>query len=150
RADPHLGDAQPFDQDGAHELIRIPSRQLVREANDRDGVDAAAVERLETLVLRHQQRRRLVGPHHPRWMRVEGHRHRGAAMLGGAATDALDDLEMSAMKAVEVAEGEHGMDQPRGWRVVWKVKNLHAYATSTSMSSTRPSYASCTPSGSRA
>jgi len=47
-------------------------------------------------------------------------------MLGGAAPHALDDLEMSAVKAVEVSEGEDGMREPRRARVVWKVKDLHA------------------------
>jgi hypothetical protein len=46
-------------------------------------------------------------------------------MFGGTAPDALDDLEMSAVKAVEVAEGKHGMHEPRGARIVWKVKNFH-------------------------
>ena len=62
-------------------------------------------------------------------MRIEGHRHRRAAMLGGAAPDALDDLEMSAVKAVEVAEREHGMHEPRRARVIWKMQNLHAATT---------------------
>src|ERR1051325_6763562 len=83
-------------------------------------------------------------------MRIERHRHGRAAMLGGAAPHALDDLEMSAVETVEVAEREDGMHEPRRRRVVWKVKNLHAYAISTSMSNTRPSYASSMPSGSRA
>jgi len=59
-------------------------------------------------------------------MRVEGHRHGRPAVLGGAAPHAVDDLEMSAVKAVEVSEGEHGMREPRRARIVWKVKNLHA------------------------
>ena len=46
-------------------------------------------------------------------------------MFGGAAPDALDDLEMSAVKAVEVAEREHGMHKPRRARVVWKMQDLH-------------------------
>src|SRR6185436_13603190 len=84
-------------------------------------------------------------------MRIEGHGHRGAAMLGCAAPHAFDDLEVAAVKAVEVAEREHGMHEPRRPRVVGKVKYFHAgYEASTSMSSTRPSYASSTPAGRRA
>ena len=71
------------------------------------------MQRLEPLRLRHQQRRRLVRPDDARRMRVEGHRHRRAAMLGGAALHALDDLEMPAVQAVEVAERQHRMHQPR-------------------------------------
>jgi outer membrane protein OmpA-like peptidoglycan-associated protein len=37
-------------------------------------------------------------------VRIERHRHRRAAVLGRAAPHALDDLEMAAMEAVEVAE----------------------------------------------
>ena len=62
-------------------------------------------------------------------MRVEGHRHRRAAMFGGAAPDALDDLEVAAVKAVEVAERQHGMHEPRRPRVVRKVEDLHAATT---------------------
>ena len=46
-------------------------------------------------------------------------------MLGGAAPDALDNLEMSAVKAVEIAEREHGMHEPRRPRIIWKMQDLH-------------------------
>ena len=75
----------------------------------------------------------------------------GAAVLDGAALHALDDLEMSAMQAVEVAEREHRMHEPGRPRIVGKVQDLHAgYDASTMASSTRPSYASSTPAGRRA
>ena len=84
-------------------------------------------------------------------MRIERHRHRRAAVLDGAALHALDDLEMSAMQAVEVAEREHRMHEPGRPRIIGKVQDLHAgYDASTAASSTRPSYASSTPAGRRA
>ena len=47
-------------------------------------------------------------------------------MLGGAAPDALDDLEMAAVQAVEIAERQHRMHQPRRPRVVREVDGLHS------------------------
>ena len=106
----------------------------------------ALAERVDPLLLRHQQRRRLVGADDLRRVRIEGHRHGDAAVLDGAALHALDDLEMSAVQAVEVAEREHGMHEPRRPRIVGKMQDLHAgYDASTRASSTRPSYASSTP-----
>jgi hypothetical protein len=58
-------------------------------------------------------------------MRIEGHGHRRAAVFGGPAPDALDDLEMSAVEAVEISEGKHGMHEPWRARIVWKVKDFH-------------------------
>ena len=46
-------------------------------------------------------------------------------MFGGATADTLDDLEMPAVKAIEVAEGKHGMHEPGRTRVVRKVEHLH-------------------------
>ena len=40
RADPHLRDVQPLDEHRAHERLRVPLRQLVREPHDRRAVDA--------------------------------------------------------------------------------------------------------------
>src|SRR5262245_13986450 len=84
-------------------------------------------------------------------MGVERHRHRGATVLECTAPHPLDDLEMSAMQAVEVAEREHRMHQPGRPRIIGKVQDVHAgYDASTMASSTRPSYASSTPAGRRA
>ena len=41
-ADPDLRHAQPVDEHGAHERLRVPLRQLAREADDRHAVDAGA------------------------------------------------------------------------------------------------------------
>ena len=46
--------------------------------------------------------------------------------FGGAASDALDDLEMPAVEAVEIAEGQHRMHQPRRPRVVREVDGFHS------------------------
>ena len=84
------------------------------------------MQRLEALRLGHQQRGRLVRPDDARGMRVEGHRHRRAAVFGGAAFHAIDDLLMSAVQAVEVAEGQDRVDEPRGPGVVGEVNGLHS------------------------
>ena len=82
RADPHFRDAQPLREHRAHERLGVPLRQLVGEPHHRHARDPGPVQRLEPLRLGHQQRRRLVGPHDPRRMRIERHRHRRAAVLG--------------------------------------------------------------------
>src|SRR5688572_14886446 len=120
-ADPHFRYTQPFDEHGTDECFGIPLRQLASEADYRHAVDPGAVERGDALLFGHQQRRRFVGTDDLRWMRVKGHRHGDAAMLDGAALHALDDLEMSAVQAVEVTEREHGMHEPRWSRVVRKM-----------------------------
>ena len=58
-------------------------------------------------------------------MRIEGQHHAGAAALGGAALDALDDLDVAAMQAVEVAERQHRLMPARAARIVGKVDDLH-------------------------
>jgi hypothetical protein len=63
-------------------------------------------------------------------MRIERHRHGHAAMLDGAALHAFDNLEMSAVEAVEVAEREHGMHEPGRPRIVGKMQDLHLELTS--------------------
>ena len=82
-----------------------------------------AAERLELLIRRHQQRRRLVGPEHARRMRIEGHRRGRAAALAGAPPHAIDDLHVAAVQPVEVAEREHRL-VPARRRVVRKVGGL--------------------------
>ena len=92
-------------------------------------------------------------------MRVEGHRHGRRAALARHATDALDDLHVAAMQAVEVAERQHGVQPARRARVLWEMDDVHATRgrarpgssiTSNLKLTDRPSYASWTFSGSAA
>ena len=128
-ADPDFRHVQPFDQHRAHERVRIPARQLAGEANHGDAVDPRLAERGNPLIFCHQERRRLVGAYHLRRMRIERHRHGDAAMLDGAALHALDDLEVSAVQAVEVAERQHRMHEPGRPRIVGKMQDLHQATT---------------------
>ena len=130
-------DVQPLDEHGPHERFRIPLRQLRRESDDGHAVHAGARERLELLLVRHQQRRRLVGPHDLRGMRIERHRDGRRPTLFGAAPHPLDDLQMTAVHAVEIPEGEHRLVPPRGPWIIWIVDDLHH----RSISKVRPSYA---------
>jgi hypothetical protein len=82
-------------------------------------------DRLELLRLRHQKRRRLVGPDHARRMGIEGHDHGGRAALVGDALHAIENLAVSAMQAVEVAEREHRMDPPRRTGVLREMNDVH-------------------------
>ncbi len=83
------------------------------------------VERLDLLLLGHQQRRRLVGPQHSRRMGIERHRGRRSAALSGPAPHAVDDLHVPAMEAVEVPQRQHRV-VPAKRRVVGKVGNQHS------------------------
>ena len=143
RAHPHLRDVQPLDEHRAHERFRIPSRQLRCESDDGDAVHAAARQGLELLLVRHQQRRRLVGTDDLRRMRIERHRHRRRAALFGAPAHALDDFQVTAVHAVEIAEREHRLMPPRRPWIVRIVNDLHQ----RSISKVRPSYANCTAGG---
>ena len=68
-----------------------------------------ALERLELLIERHQQRRRLVGPQHARRMRIEDHRHRRAVPLAGLPAHLVDELLVAAVQPVEIAERDDRM-----------------------------------------
>ena len=103
-------------------VLGLPLRHLAREADHGGALHAGARQRVELLRLGHQQRRRLVGPQDARRVRIERQHHAGAAAFGGAALDALDDLDVAAMQAVEVAEREHrrsprarAADRPGKW-----------------------------------
>ena len=96
------------------------------EADDRDALHARAREGLDLLIRRHQERRRLVGPQHARRMRVEGHRRGRAGALPGPPADAVDDLHVSAVQPVEVAEREHRI-VPARRRVVGKMGGLQSF-----------------------
>ena len=126
RSNPHLRDPQPVHQHRPDERFRVPFRQLAREPHDCHAADARAMKRLEPLRFGHEQLRCLVRPQDARRMRIEGHRHRRAAMLGSTTPDALDDLEVTAMQAVEIAERQNRMHQPRRPGVVREVDGLHS------------------------
>ena len=82
-----------------------PSMPALRSASTRCGVG-------------HQQRRRLVGPDDARRVRIEGHHDRRRALLAGLAADALDDLLVAAVQAVEVAERDDRPAPVRRARIV--------------------------------
>ena len=126
---PHLGDAQPVDQHRPHERLGIPAGQVRREADDRDAIDAGALERLELLRLGHEQRRRLVGPDDARRVRVEGHHDRRGVPLIRNARKAIEDLAVAAVQAVEVAERQHRLHPAHRPRIVGEVNDVHELRT---------------------
>ena len=100
-AHPDLGDMQPVDEHRFDERFGRPLRHRRRESHHRDALQARAFERLDLLVERHQQRRRLVGPQHARRMRIENQRDGRARALGRLAAHALQQFHVAAMDAVE-------------------------------------------------
>ena len=125
-ADADLRHLQPFDEHRPDEPLRIPLRELRREAHDGGGIHAGRGEGIELLGLRHQQRRRLVGTHDARRMRIEGQGGRGGVALVGAAPHLLDDPGVPAVHAVEVAEREDRLLPAGGPWVVRIVNDIHA------------------------
>ena len=76
---------------------------------------------VELLLGCHQQARRLVGTNHARRVGLKGHHDRRGAALDSDALEPLEDLAMAAMHAVEVAEGQNGLDPALRPLVVGKV-----------------------------
>ena len=81
--------------------------------------------------------RRLVGPDDLRRMRIERHRHGRRPTLFGAPPHALDDFQVTAVHAVEIAEREDRLMPPRRPWIIRIVNDLHQ----RSISKVRPSYA---------
>src|SRR5262249_23664366 len=109
RADPDLRHTEPLDEHPPYERLRVPLRQLVREADDRRALDAGVFERFELLRGRHDERRRLVGTDDTRRVRIERHHDGGRPAFAGDPAQTLENLAVTAMQAVEVAEGQDRM-----------------------------------------
>ena len=95
-----------------------------READDGHRIETGALERLELLIERHQERRRLVGAQHAGRMRIEDHRDRRAATLASLAAHFVDELLVPAMETIEVAERDDRM-RPAGALIVRERYDLH-------------------------
>jgi hypothetical protein len=91
------------------------------------------------LRLGHQQGRRLVRPNHARRVRIEGHHDRRGAAFAGHTMEAVQNLPVPTVHAVEVAEGEHRMHPARGTLVVRKVDYIHEVEPRHAISKTWPS-----------
>src|SRR5262249_40535069 len=89
-------------------------------------VDPCGVDGLEALRGRHEKRWRLVGTDDARGMRIEGHHHGCCAALARHTPDAVENLAMPAMYAVEVAERKHRLNPPGRAHMVWKVDTVHS------------------------
>ena len=145
-ANPDFGHVQPLHQYRANERLRVPLRKLWREPDNRHAVHPAARQRVELLLIGHQQRGRLIGPNDLRRVRIEGHRDGRRAALFGSPTHSLDDLQMTAMHPIEIAERQSRLMPAGRPRIIWIVNDLHYRA----ISKVRPSYANSTPAGSHA
>jgi hypothetical protein len=110
----------------------------VGKADDGASLDPGRSQRLELLVQRHQERRRLVGTHDARRMRVEGEHERCPAAFGGHAPDPLDDFDVTAMETVEITKRQHRLMPARRTRIVWEPGYLHWWVIITVEGSTAP------------
>ena len=95
------------------------------EPHDRCPAHARPRKRLELLRGRHEQRRRFVGPDDARGMRVERHDDGSGAALAGDAADAVEDLAMAAVHAVEISERQDRLGPTSRPRILGEVDNVH-------------------------
>jgi len=58
-------------------------------------------------------------------MRIEGHHHGRRAVLARHAPDAFEDLPVSAMHAVEIAQGQYRVFPARRAGIVRKMDDVH-------------------------
>ena len=77
-------------------------------------MNASRLNGFELLRRRHQEGRCLVGTNDSRRMGLEGHDDRRRAALTRHAADAVEDLAVPPMHAVEVAQRQHRLHPPRG------------------------------------
>jgi hypothetical protein len=86
-----------------------------------------ALECLQLLRGRHQQRGGFVGSNNPRGVRVECHDNRRGATFFGDPADAIQNLAMAAMHAIEIPERQDRSRPTRRPRIVRKVNDVHAH-----------------------
>jgi hypothetical protein len=106
-ADDDVRRVQPVDQDLADELVRRRLRQLEGEREDGDRVGAEALQQLDPVPGRGEQRRMGARPDDLVGMRVEGDDHRAQAAAAGLRHRGADDPLMAAVHAVEHPDGDH-------------------------------------------
>ena len=93
-----------------------PARDLSGEVDDDDVVDAGIAEQLLAPLQGGEQQRHLIGPDHRHRVRPEGHRDESATGFG--CLGSTQELDMSAMDSIEVADHDDGrlcsFDAPPG------------------------------------
>src|ERR1044071_355429 len=123
-ADAHFRDLQRADEELFDEAVRRPARELVREGDDEERVDAHLPDQFFFLRQSEDLLRHAVGRDDGERMRVKGDDRRGPAGLSRARDDAADDGLMADVQAVEVADrGDAVAGEVR--LAEWVVKNEH-------------------------
>jgi hypothetical protein len=99
---------QRVDEHPLDELLGRPRGQIPVEAQDQHGVDTCLEQQVTTLVDRGEPPRRPLRQQHLHGVRVEGDGdHRQPAECVGSGAGAADHHPVSAVDAVEVADGDH-------------------------------------------
>ena len=86
----------------------LQSATVAVERDDEHVVGARLAQQVAPGGERAQHRRRVLGAEHGHRMGVEGDRDQGEAALVGGLPGAVDDRAMTAVDAVEVADGDDG------------------------------------------
>ena len=104
--DPQLRDGLPLGHQ-PHEILRLQARELGGERTHPDVVDARIAQQLSAFFGRRQRRQLAFGEQHPLGMRLEGDSEAAHAQSAGALDDLSDQLAMSEMDSVEIADSDN-------------------------------------------
>jgi hypothetical protein len=106
-ADDEVARAETLHQNPFDEFFRRQAGQFAAEVQHVHLVDTAGFEQGQLFAQAGQARRRLIGREEFARVRFEGHYRAGQAMLASRGREAFEQGAMSAMQAVEVADGQH-------------------------------------------
>jgi len=116
-ADDHRRGMQSFDEHVVGELVRWHVRELERERQGTEDLDAQLLDEFRAAHDRGEHRRVRAGPDHLGGVRYEGEQDTGHTSLAGERDGLSDDLGVAAMDAVEHADRDHAATPARGHRV---------------------------------
>ncbi len=112
-ADRHATDRELIDQNTADEVFRRESSQCRIEPQHDGAVEVGAGEQAQLGALVGEAEERRLGPEDAAWMRLESHRRRRPAERAGARKRRRDHGAVTAVHAVEIADGDDGAGERR-------------------------------------
>jgi len=101
----HLADVHSADQNPSSEVAGGAAAKLCCKRKNQAGVDAGIRQQFQLALQWRDQRLRLFGAKHTRWMRVEGDGQGVAAQKSRARDHLRNHSLMAKMHTVEVADG---------------------------------------------
>jgi hypothetical protein len=102
-----LREPEPLAEEVADEVLRLGQREVPRERDDEQVLDAELLDRLLFLAEGLEAARRAIGAEDRQRVRLEGDRDGGLPGLFRAADDRLEDAAVPEVHPVEVADRGH-------------------------------------------